>query len=395
MMPYDQNSFSELYKLANHNGITPTLRGTQLPIIPSPNEITMDNLDLIKERLSCLKEYMSPSSHEQSTNTKTAAPQPYAQNREHEEEDPKELFVTFINNPLSPGVRVPAFGVLQNGTLQLMENYSFLKTENAGHTICLTRRGTNGLPETARISKTHYDHIIQSATIPAASQELSPEIIKHYKQEVSADVDATRPNTATNFWHNYRVLACKEALNPVDAARIARRIYSGMKFDERIKFDASISAYEKERNESYNTRINRFYEEVVKNKPIKNRTPHDGASLVTMRHNDDSIDTKGKPIDAKLRLKIGDPVKLTITLPDFVTFGELKKLKTDLYLASSSENLNKVVLMSRDNTSKYTIPRDQFINNMLNIERRNERLQARDERRQFKKSVRESIGFGY
>jgi hypothetical protein len=426
----DSKHISHLFTLANHNGIVP-ITDDGNAVIPSPKEINQNTMGLIQERLGVFNKLLSQTPQERDQTQKTAqdnpatasyvpptqstAPEPsndtgneptdhaqggHAQGGQipepHEKNiSPEELFINFVNNPFSPGVRVPQFGVWQNSSLKLMEQYSFVKAENNGHTVVLSKRGPNGLPETAKISNTLYDHIIRSANAPANSKELSPEVIKKYEQEVSADVDKTRPNTASNFWHNYRVLARREALNPVDAARIATRIYCDMNYEERAKFDKSIALYEKERKESYNTRIARYYEQAVKDIPITNRTPHDGYALKTILHNDDSIDTKGKSIDKSIRLKIGDQVKLNISIPDFTTFAQLKTIKTDLYLASSSENLNKVILMSRDNSSKYILPRDTFIANMQKIEKRMEKQHAAEEKKQYKKALRESVDFGY
>jgi hypothetical protein len=276
-----------------------------------------------------------------------------------------------------------------------MEGYSFLKTEDSGHTVCLSKKDEHGVPKTARISRTHYDFIVEAANAPAASKELTPEIIQKFEQTVSADVDKTRPNTAANFWHNYRVLARREALNPQDAMATARRIYSEMPPDEKDKFAASLTAYEKSRGEPYNDRIRNYYDKAVKDIPLKNRSPHSGRELATLRHDDDTLDTKGKQIDAGLRLKIGDPVKLNLSVPDLITGIPRKILKTDLYLASSSEKLNKVVIMSSDNRDKYVLSRDTFVKSMGAVEKRQDRRMKVEEKKEHRKAVKESIGVGW
>jgi hypothetical protein len=70
-------------------------------------------------------------------------------------------------------------------------------------------------------------------------------------------------------------------------------------------------------------------------------------------------------------------------------------LKTGLYLASSSESLNKVVVMSADNTSKYVLPRDSFIQNMAKVEKRREKQQEIIDKKEHRRMVKESVDFCY
>jgi hypothetical protein len=276
-----------------------------------------------------------------------------------------------------------------------MEGYSFFKTEDSGHMVCLSKPGLAGMPEISKISRTQYDFVLQSAAVPAAARELTAEIIKKYEQAVSADIGKTRPNTAGNFWHNYRVLARKEALNPRDAMNTARRVLSEMPPAERSKFEKSLALYEKQKGRSYNDRILNFYENAVKDIPVRNRGPHDQGSLVTARYNRDTVDTAGKPIDSNVKLKIGDPVKLNLKIQDLVTGLPRRVLKTSLYLASSSESSNKVVVMSSDNSSKYVLSRESFIKAVRKIENRREKREQTAEKKQRRKAAGEALEFGY
>jgi hypothetical protein len=384
LKPYKPDNYAELYKLAVHNGFVPLQ--DKKPVIPSPDEAAANGIGLIAERLRDLENLLSGRSHTQRLSRVNSPPTPKAP------ADPAALFAAFVNNPFSPGAAVPPFGVSRNGTLKLMEGYSFLKTEDSGHTVRLSKRDERGLPKTIGISRTHYDFIVDAANAPASSKEPAPEIIKKYERTVLADVDKTRPNTAANFWHNYRVLARREALNPQDAAATARRIYGEMPLDEKDKFSKSLASYAKLRSEPYNDRILRYYDQTVKDVPLKNRSPHSGEALRTLRHDDDTVDAKGKQIDNRLTLKIGDPVKLNLKLPDLITGVPKQVLKTDLYLASSSEKLNKVVVMSSDNTSKYVLSRDSFIKNMALIEQRREKRRRTEEKKECRASLRESVG---
>jgi proteasome lid subunit RPN8/RPN11 len=389
MTAYSPENAAELYKLADHNGIVPVINKSQ-PLIPSPEEAAADPA-VIAERLHTLEDLLSPVYHARQF---PPAPPPRRKSPDLPP-DPAVLFTNFVNNPFSPGVRIPAFGVMQNGTLKLMEGYSFLKTEDSGHTVCLSRRGGGGFPETAKISRTHYGFIVNAADAPASAKELTPEIIQKYEQTVLADVDKTRPNTAANFWHNFRVLARKEALNPADAAVTARRVMYEMDRGEREKLLKSLAVYEKQAGVSANNRITHYYDDVVRDIPLKNRSPHDGQALSTLRYHDDAVDTRGKPIDGGIRLRIGEPVTLNLKIPDLITGLPKKVLTANLYLASSSESLNKVVIMSADNTSKYILPRDSFIQSMEKVEKRREKQREIRNRIEYRKMIRESIDFDY
>jgi hypothetical protein len=303
LRPFSPDGFSSLYRLANHNGIVPFLDKSH-PLIPSPDEADAAGGKLITERLQALRDLLSPDYHARRLSPPKIPPHPAPP---EPPPDPAQVFVQFVKNPCSPGVNVPSFGVLQNDNLKLMEGYSFLKTEDSGHTVCLSKRGGDGLPQTVRISKTHYDFIVNAANAPAASKSLTPEIIQTYEQTVRADVDKTRPNTAANFWHNYRVLARREALNPADAVATARRICSEMSLDERDKFNNSLAAFEKTRGQSYNDRVTQFYDKIVRDIPLENRSPHDALALAARRHNDDTVNVPGKPIDRNIRLKSAAP----------------------------------------------------------------------------------------
>jgi hypothetical protein len=389
LKPYNSQSYADLYKLAVHNGFAP-VRDNK-PIIPSPEEVDTRGPSVITGRLRALEDLLSPSYHALQIE-KTASPRPP---RPEVPISPAKLFTDFTLNPFSPGVRVPPFGATENGNLKLMEGCSFLKTEDAGHTVCLSKRGGHGIPETARISRTHYDFIVDAANAPAAAKELTGEIIQKYEQTVLADIDKTRPNTAADYWHNFRVLARKEALNPQDAMAAARRIYAEMPPGEKEKFRKSMAVYEKQRGESYNDRLINYYDRAVKDIPLKNRSPHGAQALASRRHDDDTLSAKGKQIDPSLRLKIGDPVKLNLKIPDLLTGVPQKILKTDLYIASSSEKLNKVVIMSADNTSKYVLPRDTFIKSMERIQKSREKQQRNEEKKEYKKAFKESVGVGW
>jgi hypothetical protein len=112
----------------------------------------------------------------------------------------------------------------------------------------------------------------------------------------------------------------------------------------------------------------------VKDIPIQNRTVHHESALSAMRYGDDSVHTPGKQIDEKLRIRIGDEVKLNLSIPDLVSGNPHKSVKSGLVLTAVSKDLNNVVLMDKDGLSKYVVSRDDFIKRMEKIEKRQDKI---------------------
>jgi hypothetical protein len=132
--------------------------------------------------------------------------------------------------------------------------------------------------------------------------------------------------------------------------------------------------------ETYNQRILAFYEENVRDLPIKNRSPHGHNALSVIRHGADTVDTPGKGIDPALKLRIGDTVKLSLHCRTL--FGESRKrLPTTAFtVVSASTDLNKIVLLDKSGRTKYTFARDDFIAKMQMLEKKLDRRQQREDR---------------
>jgi hypothetical protein len=209
------------------------------------------------------------------------------------------------------------------------------------------------------------------------------------------DADERRPNRAADFWHNYKILCRQQASNPQEAMEVARSIVRQMPKGEQAKLRRSIKAYEAaakplvpnpllkafvKPRETYNQRILNFYEENVRDLPIKNRSPHGHEALSVARHGADTIDIPGKDIDPALKLKIGDTVKLSLQCKTL--FGESRKRLpiTGFTVASASVDLNKIVLLDKTGRTKYTLSRDGFMAKMQKLERKLDRRQQREER---------------
>jgi hypothetical protein len=209
------------------------------------------------------------------------------------------------------------------------------------------------------------------------------------------DADERRSNTAVNFWHNYKILCRQQASNPQEAMEVARSIVRQMPPGEQAKLRRSIKAYEKatkplisnpllkafvKPRETYNQRILAFYEENVRNLPIRNQSPHGHQALSVIRHGADTVDTPGKGIDPALKLKIGDTVKLSLQCRTL--FGESRKRLpiTMLTVVSASSDLNKIVLLDKTGRTKYTFSRDDFIAKMQKLEKKLDRKYQREDR---------------
>jgi hypothetical protein len=164
---------------------------------------------------------------------------------------------------------------------------------------------------------------------------------------------------------------------------------------EQTKFRHSITTYEKTTNppvsnpllkafvkprETYNQRILNFYEENVRDLPIKNRSPYSHKALDTIIHRGEAVDTPGKSVDPTSKLKIGDTVKLSLQCRTL--FGESRRRlpATGFIVVSASADLNKIVLLDKAVRTKYTLARDKFIVKIQKLEKRLDRKQQREDR---------------
>jgi hypothetical protein len=235
--------------------------------------------------------------------------------------------------------------------------------------------------------------MIDNAKRAVNREEPQREVITRFETMMEKDADERRSNTAANFWHNYKILCREQASNPQEAMEVARAIVRQMPKREQGKLRHSIKAYEAttkplvsnpllkafvKPRETYNQRILTFYEENVRDLPIKNRSPYNHEAF-TIRHGRDTIDTPGKPVDPALKLKIGDTVKLSLQCRTL--FGESRKRLpvTGFTVVSASSDFNKIVLLDKTGRTKYTFARDDFIAKMQKLEKKLDRKQRRED----------------
>jgi hypothetical protein len=301
----------------------------------------------------------------------------------------------FAQFPYIPGVEVSPFALEEEGKLTPYSGFTFDKMGADGKSVMLRRWRIGQLEERVTVSNTLYAEMIANAKRAANREEPRRETITRFEKMVEKDVDERRSNTAVNFWHNYKILCRQQASNPQEAMDVARSIVRQMPPGEQGKLRRSIKAYEAatkplvsnpllkafvKPRETYNQRILAFYEENVRDIPIKNRSPHGHNALSVIRHGVDTIDTPGKGIDPALKLKIGGTVKLSFHCRTL--FGESRKRLpvTAFTVVSASSDLNKIVLLDKTGRTKYTLTRDDFIAKMQKLEKKLDRKQQREDR---------------
>jgi hypothetical protein len=302
---------------------------------------------------------------------------------------------TFAQFPYVPGAAVPPFALEEGGKLTPYSGFTFEKTGEDGKSVILRKWQIGQLEERLVISNKLYAEMIANARQAGNREEPQRETITRFETMMEKDTDERRSNTAANFWHNYKILCRQQASNPQEAMDVARSIVRQMQQGEQAKLRQSIKAYEAaakplvsnpllkafvKPRETYNQRILAFYEENVRDLPVKNRSPHGHEALSIIRHGADTVDTPGKSIDPALKLKIGDTVKMSLHCRTL--FGESRKRLqvTPFTVVSASADLNKIILLDKTGRTKYTLTRDEFIAKMQKLEKKLDRKQRREDR---------------
>jgi hypothetical protein len=291
----------------------------------------------------------------------------------------KEIFRPFLDHPFTPGVQVPPFALQDDKGISSYSACSFL---SRNHSTVTLRNKTQETP--LLIPAALYDKIIaNAASVISRLQDRNNHSPNALLTKVFSLPDEKRPNSAVNFWHNFRILCREQANNPIDAMDIARSIVKQMPPAEKLKFRRQITLYQNttrrltsnpllapfiKPQETFNQRILNYYQENVRDLPIKNRSPYDASSFSPFRPGNDTLDVPGKLIAPPMKLKIGDTVKLSLNCK--TVFGEsYKKLPvSEFVITSSSSDFNKIVLVDKSGNSKFTLPQDVFLSKMRKIE---------------------------
>jgi hypothetical protein len=383
-------NWADLYTRANNNSIN--VNG----LIPTPEEVENLGAGMLRASGERLRNAMSKEWQKGEFRKDCALVQSMAgEQGGNYLTRAEEAQRTFAQFPYIPGVTVPPFALEENGKLTPYSGFTFDAMGEDGRSVILVKRRAGGPEERVAISSKLYAEMISNAKRAANREDLKREAVTRFEKMMEKDADERRPNTAANFWHNYKILCREQASNPQEAMEVARAIVRQMPPREQVKLRHTIKAYEAaakplvsnplfkvfvQPRETYNQRILNFYEESVRDLPIRNRSPHGHEALAPIRCGVDTVDIPGKPLDPALKLKIGDTVKLSLQCRTL--FGESRKRLpiTGCTVVSASSDLNKIVLLDKAGTTKYTLARDEFIAKMQKLERKLDRKQMREDR---------------
>jgi hypothetical protein len=374
-------NWAKLYTKANDNGIAVN------SLIPGPDDVKNLGIGIIRAAAEHWKNARSEQ-WQLEEYRRTCA-------QDRHSSDQAALLKAFCDHPYTAGTAVPPFILQDESGVTTYTGFSFKSTDDNDQSLTLARKSPEGNEETVTISSRLYKTMIDNAGITLKKPETTPEVLRLYDRMIARDAEETRSNTAANFWHNYRILCRQQASNPQEAMEVAKAIVGQMSGREQEKLKRNIKAYEAatrklvnnpllrpfvKPQETYNQRILNYYEENVKDLPIKDTTVNGGNALVSIRHGVTSIDTPGQKIDPALHVKIGDTVKLSLDCKTL--FGESRKRLpvTGFTVVSASDDLNKIVLLDKTGNSKYTLTKDAFTEKMRKLERKLEKHQRKQDK---------------
>lgn len=348
----------------------------------------------------------------------------------------KELHQFFIENPYVAGTPVPKIAMRNelSGHSTFIEGYEFARFEDIGkpnpaffeedkktgklvrikpdgQTVVLTKPGFKEeinketgekelvIDETKRkfikISRDLYEQVICNSEIiakrnPKTEQEHS-QMIADYEEAAHLDEKKQRDNTASNFWHNYQAGVMTLANNKQEAMAFAKRLVNEMIPSEREKFANMVRKYENikgadGKNLSYDQRILDTYKEITKGLTITNKSiwrDHVNDKYNTLdaiKQNTEVFDKEGQSLDKTCRMKIGDTIKMTVTVDSALSNKKIKLPPQEYRLVAHSKDNNSVALISVDGKQKIIKNREDFIKEVQKVEKRLIKKQQRQDR---------------
>lgn len=343
----------------------------------------------------------------------------------------KELHEFFINNPYTAGTPVPTIALRneQTGHSTFIEGYEFARFEDIGkenpafkdengnqikpdgQTVVLTKPGfreeinnETGEKELVpdedkrkfiRISRDLYEQTLKNSEIIAERNPKTNEehlkMIDDYLEAANLDEKKQRANTASNFWHNYQAGVMTLANNKQEAMAFAKRLVNEMIPSERKKFAAMVKNYEKiidadGKHLSYDKRILERYEDITKGLQITNKSiwrdhvdkKYD--TLETIKQNTEVFDIEGQSLDKTCRMKIGDTIKMSVTVDSALSNKKIKLPPQEYKLVAHSKDNNSVALISVDGKQKIIKNRDDFIKEVQKVEKKLIKKQQKQDR---------------
>lgn len=343
----------------------------------------------------------------------------------------KELHEFFINNPYTAGTPVPTLALRneQTGHSTFIEGYEFARFEDIGkenpafkdengnqikpdgQTVVLTKPGfreeinnETGEKELVpdedkrkfiRISRDLYEQTLKNSEIIAKrnpkTNEERQKMIDDYLEAANLDEKKQKVNTASNFWHNYQAGVMTLANNKQEAMAFAKRLVNEMIPSERKKFAAMVKNYEKIKGAdgkhlSYDQRILERYEDITKGLQITNKSiwrdhvdkKYD--TLETIKQNTEVFDIEGQSLDKTCRMKIGDTIKMSVTVDSALSNKKIKLPPQEYKLVAHSKDNNSVALISVDGKQKIIKSRDDFIKEVQKVEKKLIKKQQKQDR---------------
>ena len=350
--------------------------------VPTPGDIRANGLAYLREIDERMENNKRKEFHRQDIGA-VRQPEPEKEKEEREE----EKIQAFAARAFIAGTPVPAFVMKAEGKLKDFSGFCFEREKDMG-TVVLSKGGKKILIDTS-----FYNSIIENTKILANAPAVTPEAVAKYEKAAELDHEKLRPNTASDFWHNYRVMCRQNANNLSDAMKIANEILSKMPPYEQMHFKREIKEYCRlaGSKNAYNERLANFYNENVKDLPVTHSIFSKEAPRLVSDNYLDVIKKPGEPIDKNSPIKIGESVKMSFDFQDIAT-GKTGKLPPKEYIiTASSEDKNKVVLVDKDSLSKYVLPRDEF----LQMTKKHEKTAKKEREKELKKEMRSSMAYSY
>lgn len=312
-----------------------------------------------------------------------------------QEEKPRtlqEAHQFFIDHAYESGTPVPTLGLRnhQTGHITLVQGYEFARTEDAGQTVVLSKMNAESERVFFRISDSFYKEAMNNSQIIAKAPTLTKEVTRRYYTAAELDEEIQRDNTAENFWHNYKAGVMSECNNKQEAMQFAQNLVRRMSEEERRKFFAVAKKYESIKDEngkplSYDRRILDYYEEAAKGMKIKStsifrdyKNPNLNV-LDAIKRNTEVFDREGTLIDRSLSMRVGDSIKLRLTIDSPTDRRGIRLPPTDFKVVSYSKDNNSIALISEDGKQKYIKPLDDFIAMAQKLEKKQERKQRKED----------------
>ncbi|SJZ30633.1 hypothetical protein [Treponema porcinum] len=381
----------------------------------SNNDIPVENNEVEQE-----PKPENESQNYENNNSNVSAPKP---------KNKQELHQFFINNPYTSGTPVPTIAMRneQTGHSTFIEGYEFARLEDIGkpnpafrdengkqikpdgQTVVLTKPAFKEVidEETGekklvpddknrkfiRISRDLYEQAIKNSEIiakrnPKTEQE-KQKMLDDYLEAAHLDEKKQLANTASNFWHNYKAGVMTIANNKQEAMAFAKRLVIEMIPSEREKFAAMVRKYEKLRGTdgkhlSYDQRIIDFYDnmglKITNNSIWRDHVDEKYNTLDAIKQNTEVFDKEGQPLDKSCRMKIGDTIKMSVTVDSALSNKKIKLPIQEYRLVAHSKDNNSVALISADGKQKIIKNREDFIKEVQKVEKKLMKKQQREDR---------------